>query len=277
MIDLHSHILPGIDDGAPTLEVSLEMARIAVADGTTVLACTPHIYPGLYMNDSAGIHRERDKLQQALDAYDIALRLVVGADAHLVPELLDGLRSGRVPTLHGSRYFLLEPSHNVLPPRFEDSVFDIMAAGYVPIITHPERLTWIEDHYDTFVTMAQRGAWLQLTAGSLLGKFGKRARYWSERLLDDGIIHMVASDAHSIKGRSPRMSDAVPLLEGFLGQTETHRLFYERPQAILDNLDPERVPLPPGLRGDASARKRSSATGGFSSLLHAFKRIGAHR
>lgn len=116
MIDLHTHILPGIDDGARSLEISLDMARIAVADGTTVMACTPHIYPGLYMNDSAGIHRERDKLQQALDAHGIPLRLVVGADAHLVPELLQGLQTGRVPTLNGSRYFLLEPSHNVLPP-----------------------------------------------------------------------------------------------------------------------------------------------------------------
>jgi protein-tyrosine phosphatase len=276
MIDLHTHILPGIDDGARSLEVSLEMARIAVADGTTVMACTPHIYPGLYMNDSAGIHRERDKLQQALDTYGIPLRLVVGADAHLVPELLDGLQTGRVPTLHGSKYFLLEPSHNVLPPRFEDSVFDIMAAGYVPVITHPERLTWIEDHYDKFVTLARRGAWLQLTAGALVGKFGKRARYWSERLLGDGVIHMVASDAHTVKVRSPRMSDAVPLLEGIVGQEETHRLFHERPQAILDNVDPGQVPPPPGLTGDASGQSDNSGPGSFSRLLRIFKRNGSH-
>ena len=80
MIDLHSHILPGIDDGARSLEVSLEMARIAVADGTRVMACTPHIYPGLYMNDAAGIQAERDKLQQALDTFGIPLHLVIGAD-----------------------------------------------------------------------------------------------------------------------------------------------------------------------------------------------------
>src|SRR5574337_485004 len=113
VIDLHTHILPGIDDGAKSLELSLEMARIAVADGTTVMACTPHIYPGLYMNDGAGIRRARDKLQMALDLKQMPLRLVVGADAHLVPELRDGLKSGRVPTLHDSRYFLLEPSHHV--------------------------------------------------------------------------------------------------------------------------------------------------------------------
>ena len=171
------HLLPGIDDGAKDLETSLEMARMAVEDGTTVLACTPHIYPGLYMNDQSGIKAQRDKLQKALDVYHIPLKLVVGADAHLVPELLDGLQSGRVPTLNDSRYFLLEPSHHVPPPHFEASVFQICAAGYIPVLTHPERLVWIEDHYPVFVNLARRGVWMQLTAGAILGKFGKRARY----------------------------------------------------------------------------------------------------
>lgn len=253
MIDLHTHILPGIDDGARSLEISLEMARIAVQDGTTVMACTPHIYPGLYMNDAAGIQLEREKLQQALDEAGIALRLVVGADAHLVPELLSGLKSGRVPTLNGSRYFLLEPSHHVAPPMFEDSVFQVMAAGYVPVITHPERLVWIEQHYATFVALARRGAWLQLTAGALVGKFGKRARHWSERLLDDGVIHIVASDAHTTSVRSPRMSDAVPLLERIVGAEETRRMLYERPQAILDDIEPSLVTMPPGVAAPADA------------------------
>lgn len=268
MIDLHTHILPGIDDGARSLEVSLQMARIAVQDGTTVMACTPHIYPGLYMNDSAGIHHARDRLQEELNAAGIALRLVVGADAHLVPELMSGLKSGRVPTLNGSRYFLLEPSHHVAPPMFEDSVFQFMAAGYVPVITHPERLVWIEQHYSTFVTLARRGAWLQLTAGALVGKFGKRARHWSERLLDDGVIHIVASDAHTTSVRSPLMSDAVPLLENIVGAQETRRMLYERPQAILDNVDPSRLPMPPGVTADAGrASEKSGGRGWLKRLM----------
>jgi protein-tyrosine phosphatase len=133
MIDLHSHILPGIDDGATSLEVSLDMARMAVADGVHTMACTPHIYPGLYLNDAQGISRARQQLQAALDVYRIALTLVDGADVHLVPGLLEGLRAGRVPTLHGSRYVLLEPSHHVRPPRFEESVFELVAAGYTPV------------------------------------------------------------------------------------------------------------------------------------------------
>lgn len=264
MIDLHSHILPGIDDGATSLEVSLEMARMAVTDGTTVLACTPHIYPGMYMNDSAGIHAARDALQKELDARQIALRLVVGADAHLVPELLDGLKSGRVPTLNGSRYFLLEPSHHTAPPHFEDTVFQIMAAGYVPVVTHPERLVWIEGHYDVFERLAQRGAWMQLTAGSIAGKFGKYALYWSKRFLRDGLVHIVASDAHTTKRRSTVMSDAIPLMRRLAGEAEVQQMLVHRPQAILDDAEPGSVLPPPGL---AQEGRTHAARGGWLARL----------
>jgi len=174
-----------------------------------------------------------------------------------VPELLEGLQSGRVPTLHNSRYFLLEPSHHVAPPHFEESVFQIMAAGFVPLVTHPERLTWIEDHYDTFVRLAERGAWMQITAGSITGRFGKRARYWSDRFLDDGLVAVVASDAHNTKARNPRMDEAVTRLVECMGKEEARRMVLGRPQAVLDNLEPGAVPAVPGLvNGKAQASSR---------------------
>jgi protein-tyrosine phosphatase len=243
MIDLHSHILPGIDDGAPTLEVSLEMARLAVADGVRIMACTPHIYPGMYMNDGPGIEAARLALQAELDQRGIALRLVTGADVHLVPGLIEGLRTGRVPTLNRSRYFLLEPSHTTPPPRFEDSVFDLIASGYTPVITHPERLTWIENHYPVFVGLIGQGAWMQVTAGALTGKFGPRAKYWGERFLGEGHTHILASDTHSTGRRSPVLSEAVAVAERLLGAEEARKLVADRPLAVLGNRPPEQVPL----------------------------------
>lgn len=183
MLDLHCHMLPAIDDGAVDLDMALDMARMAVADGIRTIACTPHIYPGMYENDASGIRAAIAAFQAELDQRDINLRLVEGADVHLVPGLLDGLREGRVPTIAGSRYLLLEPSHHVAPPRFEDSVFELMAAGYVPVITHPERLSWVEDQYAVFDRLSRRGAWMQVTAGALTGRFGRRVKYWGERVL----------------------------------------------------------------------------------------------
>ncbi|MDB5883932.1 MAG: putative capsular polysaccharide biosynthesis protein [Polaromonas sp.] len=238
MIDLHSHILPGIDDGAKNLEISLEMARLAVADGIHTMACTPHIYPGLYMNDAQGIALARDALQAELDAQGIALRLVTGADVHLVPGLLADVRAGRIPTLNGSRYLLLEPSHHVAPPRFEESVFQLVAAGYTPVITHPERLTWIETHYPVFVGMIRQGAWMQVTAGALTGMFGPRAKYWGEKFIGEGHTHILATDTHSNGRRLPCLSAGLAVAERLLGQAEAARLVNERPQAILDDLAP---------------------------------------
>lgn len=245
MIDLHSHILPGIDDGSRSLAMSLEMARMAVADGIEVMACTPHIYPGLYMNDAAGIRAARDALQGSLDEAGIPLQLTIGADVHLVPGLLEGLRAGRVPSLHGTRYLLLEPPHHVAPPRFAESVFNLVAAGYVPVITHPERLTWVEDHYQVFSDLTRQGAWMQVTAGSLTGVFGARAKYWGERFLGEGWTHILATDAHSSGRRSPVMSAARQVAEKLLGREEADLLVEGRQRRILENALPSAVaPLP---------------------------------
>ena len=245
MIDLHCHILPGIDDGAPDLATSLEMARIAVADGITTTACTPHIYPGMYMNDGPGIEQGRAALQDELDRAGIALRLVTGADVHLVPGLLPQIRDGRVPTLQGTRYLLLEPSHTLAPPRFEESVFDLVMAGYTPVITHPERLTWVEDHYPVFLRLIEQGAWMQVTAGALTGMFGKRARYWGERFVGEGHAHLLATDAHSTGRRRPVLSEGLEVARRLVGDDEARRLVLDRPQAILDDRPPESVPAPP--------------------------------
>lgn len=241
MIDLHCHILPGIDDGAPDLETALAMARRAVEDGIRVTACTPHIMPGYYENTGPGIRQAVAALQAELDSRDIPLRLTTGADVHLVPALVPGLTSGEMLTLGDSRYFLFEPPHNVAPPRMADSVFDVMSAGYHPVITHPERLRWIEDHYPLMRQLAGAGAWMQLTAGSVTGRFGKRALYWSERMLDEGLVHILATDAHNMRGRSPVLSEAVEAVGRRLGEAAALDMVVTRPQAVLDDAPPSSV------------------------------------
>lgn len=245
MIDLHSHILPGIDDGSRSLEMSLEMARMAVDDGITMMACTPHIYPGLYMNDTAGIIAARNALQEALDEEGIPLQLTIGADVHLVPGLLQNLRAGIVPCLHHTRYLLLEPSHHVAPPHFQESVFNLVAAGYVPVITHPERLTWVDDSYGVFRDLVRQGAWMQVTAASLTGLFGKSAKYWGERFVDEGLTHILATDAHSSRRRTPLMAEAREIAQRMLGREEADRMVRGRQEQMLRNDPPSAVPPPP--------------------------------
>jgi protein-tyrosine phosphatase len=256
VIDLHCHLLPGIDDGAPTLEIALAMARAAVADGITVTACTPHIYPGLYENHADGIERAIAAMQFTLDRHGIALRLVAGADVHVVPDLLEGLKQGRIPTLAGSRYFLFEPPHHVALPRLEELAFSTLAAGYVPVVTHPERLTWIDGHYEVFQRMAQGGAWMQITAGALCGHFGKRPRYWAERMLDEGLVHIVATDAHHIDKRPPLLAEARAAAAKRVGDSEATHLVQTRPRGILENAAPAQL-LPVPQAADAASTQPS--------------------
>jgi protein-tyrosine phosphatase len=245
MFDLHCHLLPGIDDGASDLGVALAMARMAVADGIRTVACTPHIYPGLYENDAAGIRTAIAQLQAALDEEGIPLRLVEGADVHLDTNLAGAVRGGRVPTIAGSRYLLLEPPHHVAPPGFEQQVFALMAEGLVPVITHPERLSWVEDHYDLFVRLAERGAWMQVTAGALTGRHGRRPRFWAERFVAEGRAHILATDAHDVRRRPPLLAEARDASVPLVGAVEAEHMVCTRPAGIIADSNPADLPLLP--------------------------------
>src|SRR5262245_1951010 len=200
--------------------MSLDMARLACADGITTIVCTPHILPSVYENNGPQIERAVTLLQQTLSTAGIPLRVMAGSDVHMVPDLLSGLKEGRIITLAGSRYLLLEPPHHVMPPHFDHCIFALQSAGYVAILTHPERLSWIDQQYALIRRMVQNGLWMQLTAGSLTGQFGRRPRYWAERMLDEGLCHVVATDAHNTSSRPPSLARARVLVEQRVGEAE---------------------------------------------------------
>ena len=244
MIDLHCHMLPGVDDGAKTLDDALDMARLYVADGVTHVACTPHILPGVYRNTGPQIRKAINELQEALDAEGIALKLFPGADNHVVPDFVTGLGEGRLLTLADSRYVLVEPPHHVAPPRIEDFFFSVVTAGYVPILTHPERLSWIEPQYETLKRLVDAGTWMRVTAGSLAGHFGKRPQALAYRMLEDGLVHLLATDAHDVASRPPKLSEGWELARECIGEKEAECLVLDRPFAILCNEPPSNVVVP---------------------------------
>jgi protein-tyrosine phosphatase len=244
MIDLHSHILPGIDDGAADLAVSLTMARAFVADGVTTVACTPHILPGLYHNSGPQIRQAVAELQAAMDQDGIPLKLIAGADNHITANFVGGLQSGQLLTLNDTRYVLVEPPHHTIPARLEDMFFSLLVAGYVPILTHPERLTWITAHYGTVERLAHAGVWMQITAGSLTGGFGRQPRYWAERMLDEGLVHILATDAHDAVRRPPMLGKGRDAAAKRVGAAEAGHLVLTRPAGIVANALPNSLPQP---------------------------------
>ncbi len=236
VIDLHSHILPYIDDGAKDMATSVAMAKIAVADGTTHIACTPHIVPGIYDNNNTIITQAVNEFNAVLSSGEIELELVIGADIHIAPDIIGKLADGLLPKLGDSRYFLFEPTHNILPPGIVLLCKKIIENGFSPILTHPERLTWIESHYDIICELDDLGVAIQLTAMSVTGNFGKRAKYWSDRMLEEGRVDIIASDAHNTNSRPPGLSKARDVIVGKLGEREAHKMVKDNPAKILANL-----------------------------------------
>ncbi len=230
--------------------MALAMAEAFVADGVTVVACTPHILPGLYHNSGPDICRAIDDLQARITDAGLPLRLTTGADVHLAPGLVHGLRSGTILSLAQSRYVLIEPPHHVLPARLEETLFELLVAGYVPVMTHPERLSWIAGHYGLIQRLVRHGVWMQLTAGSLTGRFGKSALHWANRMLDEGLVHILASDAHDVSRRRPDLSQGAEVAAARLGTNEAHELVIGRPQGIIDNVAPEALSQPRGILAD---------------------------
>jgi protein-tyrosine phosphatase len=235
MIDLHSHLLPAIDDGSTSSVMSLQMAQSWVEQGVTVVACTPHILPGVYPNSGPAIREAVATLQDALNVAGIPLKIVAGADNHIAPTFVADLKRGHLLTLADTRYVLVEPPHHVAPARLEDLFHEIQASAFEPILTHPERLSWVSSKYDIISRLAERGVLMQLTSGSITGRFGGRAKALATRMLQEKIVHIIATDAHNMTARPPDLLEGWRAACDIVGKSEADNLVLHRPLAILNN------------------------------------------
>ena len=265
MYDIHSHILPTIDDGAENLTVALDMARAYEDQGVLGVVCTPHILPGVYDNTGPLIRAGVAQLQTHINDAGSKLKLYPGADNHIVPNFVDRLRRGQLLSIADSRYVLVETPHHVAPAGLIHFFDCILFEGLVPILTHPERLTWIESKYEVICCLASRGVWMQVTSGSLRGKFGRRPRYWSERMIEEGLVHILASDAHGIERRRPDLMEGRIAAERLVGAKEAHHLVVTRPLGIFENSDVSALPAPERL-GRISVLRGRDEISGFSNV-----------
>lgn len=242
MIDLHSHILPGLDDGARDIPEALAMAEKAAADGIAGMVCTPHAFPEVYFPTQERIREVFDEFKARLAGTRIPLDLYLGNDIHLVPETLDWLKSGRVMTINGGRYCLVEPPEFFRADELEHSLFALRREGFRPIVTHPERYGAFLDDPGLLDRLAEQGNLLQVTAGSLRGRFGQRAQAFTQRMARRRLIHIVASDAHSPRRRHPGLRKAAAVLAEWVGDEEA-AIILDNAKAVLEN--GEITPFPP--------------------------------
>ena len=235
MIDLHCHILHGLDDGPDSLDESLAMARRAVEDGVRAIVATPHTLNGIYINRVSEVTSRVTALQEILSENRIELQIYVGGDVHLCPHMLDRIDSGDAVTINDAKKFiLLELPSQSIPEGVMEEVFSLKLNGITPIITHPERNSIIQHDPDIMHELVCMGALGQVTAMSLTGDFGEYTRQSSETLLKHRLVHVISSDAHSSVDRPPVLSQAVEQAAEILGDyEEAKRMVTEVPATIL--------------------------------------------
>ena len=233
MIDIHSHILPGLDDGAQDMEEALAMARMAQDDGVECIVATPHSleYPPNYRRQD--ICQLVEQVSREISAQGLRLSLAPGIEAHISPDMLRELEEERIFTLNGSRYMLVELPLLSYPHYTEEILFQLQIKRITPIIAHPERNCVIQEQPSTLYRLISRGMLAQVTAASLVGVFGRRVKEIAIAFLQHNLAHIIASDAHTLKSRSPVLSHGVEAAKEAIGEERAWAMVTSIPQTIL--------------------------------------------
>jgi len=254
MIDIHCHILPGMDDGAESMEISCEMAEMAIADGITHVIGTPHASPGFNFDPEA----VKARYEELRSIFEGRLRLGTGCDFHMSYENLQDIRlDPHRYTLNQKRYLLVEFADFSISPALDQALHDLHLAGLVPIITHPERNPLIRVQPERLFRWLKMGCYAQVTSQSLLGKFGDAAEEMAKRWLDAGAIHFIASDAHNTTSRPLQLKEVFDYVAKERGQELAEALLVKNPLAAFEGRPLPYVPeLDDGADGTGAHKAR---------------------
>ncbi|MBU2969566.1 capsule biosynthesis protein CapC [Pseudoalteromonas sp. C2R02] len=239
MIDIHSHLIPGIDDGARDKDESLSLFQIAEKDGIKRMVMTPHIHFGRFDNTIYKIKSEVHELKALLSENNINLDIAYAAEVRIDAQLLPEIEQGRIPFIgqvEGQKVLLLELPHSHVPHGCEKLIRWLTLHNIKPLIAHPERNRDILKAPEKIKQFQSLGCLFQLTASSLTGHFGQKVQLLSEKLLLDGVIDVVASDSHNIQRRPPILSIAHNKVTELLGEETSHKIFHQTPYDITKSL-----------------------------------------
>lgn len=235
MIDLHCHLLPGIDDGPETLDEAVCLAKQMAEGGVTHAVVTPHIHYGRWDNTPEIIKKSLNELQQGIELEGIPLTLGYAAEVRIDVDVLAAVPQGNIPFLgvyQGKRVMLLELPHSNIPMGTEQIVQWLLKQNILPMIAHPERNKDVMRRYEKLASLVELGCLFQVTAGSLVGQFGNAAQEIAERMLNAGLVTILASDAHHIQRRPANLGEGYQAAASLVGEHEAMSLVKDRPLAI---------------------------------------------
>ena len=240
MIDLHCHILPGIDDGAKDINESLALVNAAIDDGISHIVCTPHIQLGRFDNNVNTISRAFGDLVLAVKAQGLAVHLAYAAEVRICPEIMLLAKQKKLPFIGQWQeepgkikdVLLLELPHSHIPAGTEQLISWLHNNNIIPMIAHPERNRDIIADITKFKRLSKLNCLFQITAASLCGEFGEMPQQISEQLLLDDNVTIIASDAHSVKRRPPKMTQAKSAAANLIGEEKAQKLVFDVPKLI---------------------------------------------
>jgi protein-tyrosine phosphatase len=238
MIDIHTHILPSVDDGPKTTEESIELCKIAANDGIKTIVATPHSKDGVYEAKSDETLRKVKDLNIKLKEIQLDLEILPGAEVHINERLVEYIKNGDVLTINnGRKFILLEVPFFFVPPATDKLISNLRSIGIVSIISHAERITKFQKTPKILDQLVKSGTLIQITAQSLTGDFGSRERKCAEWLLKHEMVHFIASDVHSLTGRPPILSKALERAAKIIGEKKARALVSHNPEQIINGLD----------------------------------------
>ena len=241
MVDIHSHILHGVDDGSKSLEESVEMLRMAAAAGTTDIVASPHADQE-YRFDPAVVERKISELQAAVGE---SPRIHYGCDFHLTMENIeDAVRAPERYSIGHRGYLLVEFSDFHVPKTADEIFARLMRVGLRPIVTHPERNQLLQNQLPLMQSWVAQGVMVQVTALSFLGRFGKTAKRCAEEFMGHGVVHFVASDAHDTRWRTTDLREPYIYIEKRFGEEAAARVLVENPRTVLAGVPISAAPIP---------------------------------
>ena len=235
MIDIHSHILPGIDDGAKSLEEALDMLRVAIDQGVTTQVLTPHIHLGRFNNTKQHIEQEFIKFKEQVDSANLPIKLLLGAELRIGPEIMQLISTNSVPWLgefQDKKTFLLEFPRTEVPFGSDNLVSWLISKNCLPIIVHPERNSTFLHNRDKLQTFIDLGCPLQITSSSITGKFGEDVQQMTQELLLADQVSAIASDCHNLKGRSPDLLAGLEQAKSIIGDERANLLVSDKPAEL---------------------------------------------
>lgn len=233
LIDIHSHILPAVDDGAKSMEESLGMLRIAKENAICTIIVTPHNKPGRHNVHTPSMNAYMKQLQEQMNRIGLSIELIGGNELYYRMELAQELHGGVARTMADSRYVLVEFGPMVDYDYLRNGVYDLLSEGYFPIIAHVERYQCLSDHVDRIGDLSGMGAYIQVNAGSVMGDVGFKIKNFTRKLLKQELVHFVATDAHDTKKRAPELKKCADYIARKYGQGYAEDIFQNNPEHII--------------------------------------------